>query len=230
MPIEPPTALTANLVNFADNAGAGHADLTGSPLGQQGILWASKREEEKFYNKAWNTFIFKPQYELFYSHRLTLPGIEQKFNFTFHPQNFYMNGIGVANMAVKELEPDKFKMHLVLCLKTLNPILYKKIDEARHNQRRNAVIPTTRSKIRTYTLPANIVDFNQSDLFQGRVPQRMIVGIVESNAFNGDRVNPPFAFGKYGMQYIKQVILGDEYPYETLELNANNENYMLGYQ
>ena len=106
MPIEPPRVLNPNLVNFADNAMAGHNDLQALPLNQQGFLWDSKREKEKFHNKAWNTFIFKPQHKLFYSHHLTLPGIEQKFNFTFHSQKFYMNGVGVNNMAVKELESD----------------------------------------------------------------------------------------------------------------------------
>lgn len=127
MPIEPPTTLTANTVNFADDNGVpGHADLRALPLGQQGFLWASKREKEKLFLKAWQTFVFKPNHELFYSNRLTPPGIEQKFNFSFHPQKFYMNATGVANaMAVKELEPDNFKMYFVLCLKTLNPILYK---------------------------------------------------------------------------------------------------------
>ena len=210
-PIEPPRALTVNLVNFADNNGAGHVDITRSPPGQEAFLWAMNREKAKFYNKAWNTFIFKSQHELFYSHRLTLPGIEQKFNFSFRPQKFYMNGIGVGNMAVKELEPDNFKMCLVLCLKAVNPILYKKIDVARHSQRRNAVIRTMRNEIRTYTLAKNIVDFNESNMFQGRIPQRMVVGLVESDAFNGNRLNSPFSFQKYSMLYIEQVIRSEEY-------------------
>ena len=220
--------LTANLVNFADNAGVGHVDITNLLRGQGGFLWAMNREKAKFYLKTWNTFVFKPQHELFYNHRLTLPGIKQKFNFSFHQQKFYMNGFGDTNFAVKELDPDNFKMHLVLCLKSLSPILYKTIDVVRHSQRRNAVLPTMHSEIRTYTVAQNIMDFNESNMFQGRVPQRMVVGLLESDAFNGNRINPPFAFQKYGMLYIKQVIRGEEYPHQTLELNATNNQRHAG--
>lgn len=33
----------------------------------------------------------------------------------------------------------------------------------------------------------------------------------------------PFAFEKLGVTSIKQIIRGEEYPYETLELNQNDE-------
>lgn len=50
----------------------------------------------------------------------------------------------------------------------------------------------------------------------------MIVGMVDSRAFNGDYARDPFCFQKFGLASIRQLVQGEEYPYETLQLNRNN--------
>ena len=49
----------------------------------------------------------------------------------------------------------------------------------------------------------------------------MIVGLLDAKAFNGDRNYYPYAFQKFGLETIKQIVRG-EYPYETLQLNGTN--------
>ena len=43
-----------------------------------------------------------------------------------------------------------------------------------------------------------------------------------SRAFNGDVTRDPFCFQKFGLTSIKQIVKGEEYPYETLQLVQNN--------
>ena len=50
----------------------------------------------------------------------------------------------------------------------------------------------------------------------------MIVGILDSTAFNGDKEKYPFAFQSKGVTSIRQFIDGEEYPYVTLELTGNS--------
>ena len=54
-----------------------------------------------------------------------------------------------------------------------------------------------------------------SNLFQGRIPDRLIVGMVRTEAFNGNVAFDPFCFQKCGLTTIKQIVRGEEYPYET---------------
>ena len=61
-----------------------------------------------------------------------------------------------------------------------------------------------------------------NNLFQGRIPNRVIVGLVHSDAFNGNVAPDPFCFQKFGVSNIRQLVRGEEYPYETLELVNNN--------
>ncbi|KAM7430563.1 hypothetical protein ABFA07_018752 [Porites harrisoni] len=62
----------------------------------------------------------------------------------------------------------------------------------------------------------------EDNLFLGRVPQRMIVGILDSTAFNGAKEKYPFSFQSKGVTSIRQFIEGEEYPYVTLEFAGNN--------
>ena len=61
-----------------------------------------------------------------------------------------------------------------------------------------------------------------NNLFQGRIPNRVIVGLVLSEAFNGTVAHDPFCFQNFGVSNIRQLVRGEEYPYETLELMHND--------
>ncbi|KAM7429843.1 hypothetical protein ABFA07_019367 [Porites harrisoni] len=62
----------------------------------------------------------------------------------------------------------------------------------------------------------------EDNLLLGRVPQRMIVGILDSTAFNGTKEKYPFSFQSKGVTSVRQFIEGEEYPYVTLEFAGNN--------
>ena len=67
-------------------------------------------------------------------------------------------------------------------------------------------------------------------MFVGRFPDRVIVGLLHSNTFNGNLQIYPFAFEKFGVAQIRQTLNGEEYPYRTLQLTGG-EAYedLLGY-
>ena len=82
--------------------------------------------------------------------------------------------------------------------------------------------PTARCEIRTFDMQGNQQRYECNNLFQGRIPNRVIVGLMLSEAFNGNVARDPFCFQKFGVSSIRQLVRGEEYPYETLELVHNN--------
>ena len=74
------------------------------------------------------------------------------------------------------------------------------------------------------------VPFLRKHLFQGHVPDRLMVGLLDSRTYNGSLDHYPFAFQKFGVTRIRQIICVEKYPYETLELNQNdNKRDLWGY-
>ena len=50
------------------------------------------------------------------------------------------------------------------------------------------------------------------------------MAIVDNNVFNGKAHYYPYAFKKSNVQRIVQVVGGEEYPYERLELTNDNRS------
>ena len=82
--------------------------------------------------------------------------------------------------------------------------------------------PTVRSEIRTFNMQGNQQRYECNNLFQGRIPNRVIMGLVLSEAFNGNVARDPFCFQKFGLSNIRQLVRGEEYPYETFDMTHDN--------
>lgn len=108
--------------------------------------------------------------------------------------------------------------------------IYNEIAVARLKNNKDVFYPTVRSEIRTYTLQNNHSNFEATDVFNGRVPDRVMVGLVYEDAFSGNYAYNPFNFPKFNVSSIKQIVEGEEYPYQPLQLNAaNGQLDMSGY-
>ena len=223
--IDAPPAWTANKVDVTSNAGAGHADYQGLPANHKGML-AAIAETNEYAAGNRHSLVFKPHLEVFHTGKVLVPGVEIKMKFHFNAPDLFMNGVGKA----ARLQEDDIKIRLHLCQLRLNEALYMELANKRHNHGAIAVYPTVRSEIRTFSMDSALTRFEIRDLFQNRVPDRMIVGMVDSRAFNGDYTRDPFCFQKFDLTSIKQIVKGEEYPYETLELVGNDSTKdLLGY-
>ena len=220
--IDVPTTWTANNLDAATP----HNDFKALSENHKGMVKAMVAETAEYAAGKRRSLVFTPHLEVFHTGKVLVPGIEIKIKFHFNPPNLFMNGVGQT----AKLKEQDIKIRLHLCQLRLNEALYMDLAHQRHNQGAIAVYPTVRSEIRTFSMDSTLTRFEIRDLFQNRVPDRMIVGLVDSRAFNGDYTRDPFCFQKFGLTSIKQIVKGEEYPYETLELVGNDSTKdLLGY-
>ena len=85
-----------------------------------------------------------------------------------------------------------------------------------------ALYPFVRTEMRQYPLDNGATYKEINNPFNNKVPQRFVLAILENSAFNGRYDQDTFAYQPAGIEYIKQIVDGEEYPYETLELNTGN--------
>ena len=197
---------------------APHVDYQNLSANHQWALAAMEGETAKYAGGVTHSLVFTPQLEVFHTGKLLVPGIEIKMKFHFNGPNLFLNGVALAG----RLMEDDVKLRFHLCQLRLNEAVYSILSAQRHNEGEIATYPTVRSEIRTFSMQGNLVRFDIPNLFQNRVPDRLIVGLVDSRAFNGDVTRDPFCFQKFGLTSIKQIVKGEEYPYETLHLVRNN--------
>lgn len=69
-------------------------------------------------------------------------------------------------------------------------------------EQQNALYPFTRTECRSQSIATGSTSFNWENMFQGRKPEKVIIGFVKSKALNGDYKTNPFNFENCGIQHI----------------------------
>ena len=103
----------------------------------------------------------------------------------------------------------------------LNATVYVRLQKERQLGKKVVRYPMVQSEIRTFSFEGRTTQWEHDNVFVGRFPDRVMVGLLHSNAFNGDLGRYPYAFQKFGVTQVRQILNGEEYPYRTLELTGN---------
>ena len=132
---------------------------------------------------------------------------------------FLFGGKSTTKHNVTLTEAD-LKLKLYLCCLALNPSMY---NTCRLNEKPSANRPGTRwcvARSERLRLKARVLD---DDVFVGQMPDRMITGLLDSRAFNGDLEYYLFAFQLFGLTQTRQVVDSEAYTYEALGLKGGDQ-------
>ena len=183
---------------------------------KQSIL-AQKKEGRKLWSGTKEqTLRMRPFSEIFHTDKWILPNTSFEFQFWLNPPEVWCNKIGGAGATnIRPVTTDDCKVTFHMCLVKVNPAVYMRMMSALNKSM--ALYPMVRAEIRQYPLENGATYKEILNPFSNRVPQRFVVAVVDQNAFNGQRHKDPFAYQKAGIEYIKQMVNGEEYPYETVK-------------
>lgn len=216
-----PTVVVANTF---DTTNAAFAGLSAS---QKSAVRAMMSEKTYYTDGKRRTLFFRPHSEAFQVGKLMVPHMEMHIQFFFNDPKFFLMGVGAQG----RLTEADIKMTFHACQVELAPPIRNYLDHVRE-QGEYAKYPVVTSEIRTYALAGGMTEFNEDKIFQNRIPNLVVVGLLHQNSYNGDYAYNPFAFQQFGLTEIKQLVDGEEYPYKnTLKLNAGDGNKdLVGYQ
>ena len=167
------------------------------------------------------TLRFKPYLEVFYLSKLLVPGVQIQIDMYFNaPALWSVRWAGADSIRLTEAD---MNVRLFLAQVTVTPSVYREI-MTNMKGGRVATYPTVRGEIRTYSHPNDNRHFECSNPFHNKLPNRLVVVMMKQTAFNGTITINPFDFGKFNLASIKQLVRGEEYPYETLELKHDDDS------
>ena len=93
----------------------------------------------------------------------------------------------------------------------------------------NATYPIRRVECKTFSILTGNYDAVQENLFMGQVPNRVIVGRVDTDAFNGSFAKNPYNFKTYNITDISLKSDGQEQSGEPIKLDFTAGKIMEGY-
>ena len=162
----------------------------------------------------------KPFVEIFHQGKWIVPRTSFEMDFYLNPASIFSNGESNPPTESVRVHADDVKLSFYMCLMKLNPSTY--MDMMGLLSKSAALFPFVRTEMRQYPLNNGATYKEINNPFNNKVPQRFVLAIVENSAFNGRYDQDTFAYQSAGIEYIKQIVDGEEYPYETLELNTGN--------
>ena len=120
--------------------------------------------------------------EVFHLNKLLVLGVQIGIQMYFNSPSLFLNGVNVAGRLTQE----NVKVRMYLCQVRLNPSVYRELMTKMSVNRTIVAYPTARCEIRTFDMQGNQQRYECNNLFQGRIPNRVIVGLMLSEAFNGN--------------------------------------------
>ena len=92
-----------------------------------------------------------------------------------------------------------------------------------------ALYPYSKSIIKTFSVAANQYNFSTDDLFQGEIPQNVMVAMVPGKAYSADMSTNPYFFHHYNCNSIGFYVDGQSVPERVLEPNFETKEYLSAY-
>ena len=84
----------------------------------------------------------------------------------------------------------------------------------------DSVYPFSRTDIRTFNIAEGNFGINLEDMWQGEVPSRLVVGMVKSQAFNGDYNLNPYHFEHFDVSNIGFFVNGESTPRPSFKIRC----------
>lgn len=162
---------------------------------------------------------FTPSLEVFRLGRLLRPNVHIQMDMYLNTPSMWTirhNGAAELRMTSEDLKA-RFMVKQV----SLDESVETKL-RAKYLSGVKSVYPTVRGEVRTFVHQDNSQNFECQNPFGKVIPNRLVIALLKQIANNGAVTTNPFNYGLFNLKTIKTLVGGEEYPYQTLEVNHNN--------
>ena len=154
----------------------------------------------------------------------------------FHQERYLLNNVDIKIRLIPSKNTfnimaaaDNFKSiisHASMFVRKvrLNPAVT--LSHAKALERGTAKYPLKRVVVKTFSIPRGNVSVVQDNLFLSQTPNRLVIGLVDSAAFNGESTSNPFNFQTLGLSFLSLYLDGKQVPSKPLQPNFVTGQYV----
>ena len=127
---------------------------------------------------------------------------------------------------------DKYRIEIEeakLLIRKEKPSIAVQLAHEKALLRGNAKYPIQRTVCKVLTVPRGNLMFSQDNVYQGQIPNRIVIGMVDDAAFNGNVMKNPFNFHHYDVNYLGVYIEGKPVPHKPLTPDFEKGRFIQAY-
>ena len=216
-------AYLETLLNYSEDAKKTHLRSSGF-YGDRSLLEADFRDNFSF------ELYGKLHCDIFHQPRLMLNGVEIKLRFTRSPAAFYLfcdDALAAAKKPIVRIDD----IYLYIRRVKLTPHAFLSIE--RNLLHNTAKYPITRVETRVFTIASGISGKNIDNIILGSLPKRVIVGLLDHSAYNGNYLKNCLEFKHFSLEtvalYINGTCFGKPFDLSFDSSNVEKSKCIRGY-
>ena len=93
-----------------------------------------------------------------------------------------------------------------------------------------ALYPLLKTEVKTFAVGKGQYNVNLDDIFQGKIPNRLILGMVSADAYAGDLTKNPFNFKHLNFDFMCLYANGQSVSSKALQPKFASDNYVEAFQ
>ena len=159
--------------------------------------------------------------DIFHQNRLIMNGVDLKIRLI--PSKSSFNLIGPALNYRSIITHASFFARKI----RLNPAVA--LAQAKALEIAPAKYPVKRVVVKTFTVPRGNASVVQDNLFLSQTPNRLVIGLVASDAFNGSITTNPFNFATHDVSFLSLYLDGKQVPSKPLQPNFAEGQFIRAY-
>ena len=101
---------------------------------------------------------------------------------------------------------------------------------ARALEDKPALYPLLKTEVKMFAVGRGQYNVNLDDIYQGKIPNRLILGMVSADAYAGDLTKNPFNFKHYNFDFMCLYVNGQSVPSKALQPKFSSNNYIEAFQ
>lgn len=156
--------------------------------------------------------------DMFNTSKYLLNGVDFLLTFELNRPDFYLMKKNEKNTSELEILDATLYMEHV----KLNPEVSLSHEKLLENKM--AMYNYKRVDVRNFLIPANASSFSLDNVHNGALPELMIIGFVDTNAYNGDVKKNPFNFQHFNLSDFTASVNGYEITPRNLEFDFDKKN------
>ena len=110
---------------------------------------------------------------------------------------------------IPTITKDDIQATLMVRRMSLNPATFVKLQRNREIKKKVAKYPVVRSSLHTFSIATGHTQWEQDNVFLGRMPDRVLIALMYTDNFNSTLGRYPFAYERLNISQIRQVVNGD---------------------
>ena len=187
-----------------------------------------KAREAKFNGSSIVRLIGRPHLDIFHQEKLIPPGVKLEIQLVPARPSFFIKTAKPEGGKQQVL----YKFHIVsarflVAMKEISPSMV--LAHQKMLQQVNFQIPHTKVSLKTQTIPTGVMSYTLDNLFKGKLPDRIVLGMVSDQAATGSYTANPFNFQNFGLNYLALKVNSELVPRIPLEPNFAGNDYLREY-